>query len=1230
MERLFNGATLGAYRIIQQVGEGGMAKVYKAYQPSMERYVALKVLPSHYAEDPQFVERFIREARTIARLEHKNILPVYDFGEEQGITYLAMRYVEGGTLKELLTKGRLSLGDTLDLMTQICSALDYAHRRNVVHRDVKPSNVMLDDEGAPYLMDFGIAKVLGTGGDLTATGAAIGTPAYMAPEQAVGGKVDGRTDIYALGVVLYEMVVGRVPFRADTPMAVLMAHLREPLPLPSQVAPGIAEPIEAVIIKALAKEPNDRYQTANELAHALQQAVQVSGRQPGSQLPGETTLLNLIGQAKAARKPPAPTTPLEHLDSRTQARLEQNYIDGLSAYWVRDWEKAQTCFQAVLAVDPTYKDSPQRLEEVQKQLKLAGLYDRAQEAIQQDEWTAAQQALRQVVSIDAHYQDAAERLKTVEQRMELRNLYRQAGELHAAEQWQAVLRIFERIQQLQPDYPDEQNLLESAKASLAEQQRLDQIKAVYQRGLQAMGESQWEAAKQAFEQVLAEEPGYGDTERLLARAQDELGKAQLETQRAQAAELEALAAEQQSTAVQTLVEEPTAQVEPEAELAATLVTERPKAETTPPLQTAPAPARSRRVGWVIGSLGALGVVAVGLGITAYLLGWLGSFGLAQATPTRKPAAQATPIPQAAPGLTVIGRNKPLSDENVFDAFDEAPGGNPDTARWLLDGQCERFTRDGSLVVDGEVRFNNFADSDNLYCNMFTGKGEAFPSENLWAFESQLAYASGYNSGDSGIWLTMGMNYDDRSGREINCGLRVNSSGELVKFIHAADWQEGQPDKVYLHQEQPAENNRWYTTLLEVLPETMAFRCTIDGKEIGVYQPEDPDALRELPIVRFIGTWRGPNVVARTLLDHVRLIPHGEEAPQPEIACPETPDWRAIYWNNPNLEGAPVACRNEPELQFPWGNNSPGSGVAADNFSARFERTIDLEQPDKIRFILGGDDGVRLFVDGELVIDEWFEKAYTDYQAERELSAGKHHLVVEYYELGQGAGLRFDWGPANQFPQSNCVPAINTGLVGWWTFDAAIVSERGGKEVSLAHDIFFDRGLVGPALRFGPNRYEGSGGVGVVPSEALPEDLSRFTIELWVWLDPEHPQQDKIERFVTTNLFTIRKEGDGREHFYLVNPGGQFTHLWSDFMMPRGEWLHVAGTYDGEMMRMYFNGELAGEQPAQGQAGSAGGLMFSSEEETLVGMLDEVGLYSIALSAEQIKLIYSAGAGGKCK
>src|SRR5574341_674292 len=267
------GKTLGSYRIIEQIGVGGMATVYKAYQPSMDRDVAIKILPHYFSQDAEFAKRFQREARAIARLEHAHILPVYDYGEADDITYIAMRYVQAGTLKERIAEGPLPLDELNRLVEQIGSALDYAHRLGVIHRDVKPSNVLIDDQGNTYLTDFGLARMLESSQPLTASGVGVGTPAYMSPEQGQGVKVDHRSDIYSLGVVLYEMVTGRVPYEAETPMGVVLKHISEPLPLPRMVAPGVPEGVDKVILRALAKDPAHRFQTAGEMVEALNIAV---------------------------------------------------------------------------------------------------------------------------------------------------------------------------------------------------------------------------------------------------------------------------------------------------------------------------------------------------------------------------------------------------------------------------------------------------------------------------------------------------------------------------------------------------------------------------------------------------------------------------------------------------------------------------------------------------------------------------------------------------------------------------------------------------------------------------------------------------------------------------------------------------------------------------------------------------------------------------------------------
>ncbi len=266
------GRTLGQYRILEQLGRGGMATVYKTYQPSLERYVAIKVLLSDFTEDPSFVRRFKREATAIAGLQHPNIVPVYDFGWEGDIAYIVMQYISGGALKGQLGQP-VDPSFTVRVISQVAAALDYAHGQGIVHRDIKPANILLTPSDWVLLTDFGIAKMVSATSALTQTGRMVGTPQYMSPEQAKGEAVDSRSDIYSLGVVLYEMLTGRPPFDADTPVAVAIKHISAPLPLPRQAVPGLPEAAERVIIKALAKAPEDRYQTAGALAAALGQAV---------------------------------------------------------------------------------------------------------------------------------------------------------------------------------------------------------------------------------------------------------------------------------------------------------------------------------------------------------------------------------------------------------------------------------------------------------------------------------------------------------------------------------------------------------------------------------------------------------------------------------------------------------------------------------------------------------------------------------------------------------------------------------------------------------------------------------------------------------------------------------------------------------------------------------------------------------------------------------------------
>ncbi|MCB9451304.1 MAG: protein kinase [Anaerolineaceae bacterium] len=267
------GTRLGTYELIEEVGKGGMATVYRAYQPNVGRYVAVKVIHRSIAADQQGLERFQREARLVARLEHPHLLPIYDYDGANDPPYIVMRYLESGTLKDVLGRGKLPPDEIAYMVRQIASALDYAHRQSVVHRDIKPSNIMIDADGNAFLTDFGIARMTEGGQGLTQTGYTVGTPGYMSPEQGLGGDVDGRADIYSLGVMVFEMVTGRLPYTADTPMAVILKHVNDPIPVASEVDPTVSTALDSVLAKVLAKNPEDRYQSAAAFASALASAL---------------------------------------------------------------------------------------------------------------------------------------------------------------------------------------------------------------------------------------------------------------------------------------------------------------------------------------------------------------------------------------------------------------------------------------------------------------------------------------------------------------------------------------------------------------------------------------------------------------------------------------------------------------------------------------------------------------------------------------------------------------------------------------------------------------------------------------------------------------------------------------------------------------------------------------------------------------------------------------------
>jgi serine/threonine protein kinase len=272
METLID-KTLGGYHLVEELGRGGMATVYKAYQPKLERWVAVKVLdPAYISDDSEVLARFRREAKAIAALRHPNILAVYDYGEEEGLAYIVMEYVERGTLKDRLQGKPFEWQRAVDLSIGVGRALAFAHDQGIIHRDVKPANILLPREDWPLLADFGLVKLQQARRALTQAGVILGTPDYTAPEQALGETTDHRADVYALSVVLFEMLTGQLPFRAKRAFDVLLMHINELPPQPRDLAPAIPEALENTILKAMSKSPDERYASMKDMLTSLEVA----------------------------------------------------------------------------------------------------------------------------------------------------------------------------------------------------------------------------------------------------------------------------------------------------------------------------------------------------------------------------------------------------------------------------------------------------------------------------------------------------------------------------------------------------------------------------------------------------------------------------------------------------------------------------------------------------------------------------------------------------------------------------------------------------------------------------------------------------------------------------------------------------------------------------------------------------------------------------------------------
>ena len=267
------GTTLGNYRVSELIGQGGMASVFRATQTTLNRDVAIKVLSGLQARDPIFRQRFIREAKAVAQLSHPNIVQIFDFGDnaDLGILYIVMELITGGSLRDFKNR-QVPVEEAVPIIATVAQALTSAHQRGIIHRDIKPNNILISGDSRPMLSDFGLAQ-MGEGSLYTESGTTVGTPAYMSPEQVMGEKLDGRADIYSLGMVLYELLAGRPAFQAETPLALLHQQVYEQPTLPRQINTNIPRSLEAVLMRAIAKDRNERHRTSDEFSEELLKSI---------------------------------------------------------------------------------------------------------------------------------------------------------------------------------------------------------------------------------------------------------------------------------------------------------------------------------------------------------------------------------------------------------------------------------------------------------------------------------------------------------------------------------------------------------------------------------------------------------------------------------------------------------------------------------------------------------------------------------------------------------------------------------------------------------------------------------------------------------------------------------------------------------------------------------------------------------------------------------------------
>ncbi len=1191
------GHTLGAYKLVERLGQGGMATVYKAYEPALDRYVAIKILRQFFAHDPEFMQRFRREAKAIAKLNHPNIVPIHGYGEEGDLAYIAMRHVEGGTLKQ---KREHVFGPerAVRLLLHIVRALAYAHQRGIVHRDIKPSNVLLSEGDWPLITDYGLAKMVEVTSQLTGSGVGMGTPMYMSPEQGQGADIDHRTDIYSAGIMLYEMLTGDVPFQADTPMAIVIKHISAPMPMPRQVNPDIPEVLERIILKATAKSPDDRYQTAEELVAALERSLSVL-----REIPKDISERRESPPREAAKPTEAKVQP-PILDLDKGKRLEQNYIDGLSAYWIKNWTKAQAYFQAVIAEQPDYKDVADLLAEVDRHLKLDALYQQAQAAINNEEWPVARSALEELIVEDSGYENAADMLKEVNAKLRLTELYTQAGQLYMAMKWQAVVSVFERIEAIEPGYdPDE--LLPEAKRAHSEQELEMKLDELYRQALEAMNAGSWEQARQLLGQINREQPDFRDTAQLMER----------------------------------VAAETAGEIPPEQERVSWL----------------------RKVpiwGWALGGATVLVVLVVAIGSST---GLFGGKSIPEVAPTEVASQVETEVERGDPdtisgqeyydlGVSLIDQG---DYQGAFDAFEMALDQGLQTS--------ELYTKMGWSLT----RLDKNETAIAVYTKAI--ELDPLDEEN-WRERGWSNYALGnYESAIEDFDKAIEINPDDTSpymGKALSYRGLEKPEEALQVYNRTLDLF---PDDVQIINERGwlyFEDLEKYD--LAISDFSRAIEIHYEGPHnyyfrgyvyqfLGRNDEARADFENALEITGGDPGFEFHTFVVEWLDEHSAT----GIADLDQMTAEELVESGWAYSQENDFESAIAAF--DKALEFSTDDSSAWWGRACayrdlgeyDAAIQDFNRAIELDPNNGWIYSDRGWLYYLQFGEVTLALNDFDKAIQVDpMNADHYLARG-----LIYQAVGKISEARADyenymrittddpdadwrdrleqWILDNPEDPGACV-VPPSGLVSWWTGDGHARDVVGGNLAVLFNGAEYSQGMVGQAFFFPTPNLDG--GDSFVEASSTPnlDDLEELTIETWVML--HSVPAFHIERFITIGIpgekAVLRINGGpgirDQFHFYMrIN--NELQHISGEEMPETGVFHHVAGTYDGSTMRLYLDGKEIGNLDISGDVATGESHIYmSSDGEPLDGVLDEMSIYDRALSQQEIQAIYEAGSAGKCK